>query len=109
MALASAHGIKQDGQPTSAMHRVLLVAMSKGATKLDATKLAGFPVGRLRALVKVSPALKALLDTARRARPLPARDSGVRGPGDPRRPGRKVPEPWGLRLVHRTATDDQVD
>ncbi|MGW0966565.1 hypothetical protein [Streptomyces sp. NPDC002516] len=108
-ALASAHGTKQDGRATAAMLRVLLVAMSKGATKLDGAKAAGFRAGRLSALVKVSPALKALLDTARRARPLPARDAGVRGPGHPRRPGRKAPEPWGFRLVQRAAADDQAE
>ncbi|MFB7330912.1 hypothetical protein ACFC00_04625 [Streptomyces adustus] len=108
-ALAAAHGRNQGGQYTPAMVRVLLVAMSKGATRLEAIKLAGFHVKRLRALVKASSPLEALLETARRARPLPARDAGVRGPGQPRRPGRKSPEPWGFRLVQRAGRDECGD
>ncbi|MFE2297604.1 hypothetical protein ACFXAW_05350 [Streptomyces sp. NPDC059445] len=108
-ALAAAHGVRQDERPTSAMLRVLLVAMGNGATKRDAIGLAGFRDSRLRALLRTSSAFKALLDTARRARPLPARGSGVRGPGLPRRPGRKLPEPWGFRLVQRAAADDEAD
>ncbi|MFD5637407.1 hypothetical protein ACFWJM_25155 [Streptomyces sp. NPDC127077] len=108
-ALAASHGVKQDKQPTSAMLRVLLVAMSNGATKLDAIELAGFRDSRLRALARASSTFKTLLDTARRARPLPARESGVRGPGRPRHPGRKLPEPWGFRLVQRAAEDDRAD
>ncbi|MET7987481.1 MULTISPECIES: hypothetical protein [unclassified Streptomyces] len=108
-ALAGAHGLRQGGKATPAMVRVLLVAMSNGATKLEAVKLSGFQVNRLRALVKASSTLKALLETARRVRPLPAREAGVRGPGQPRRPGRKPPEPWGFRLVQRPARDDPRD
>lgn len=85
-ALAAAHGVRQDERPTSAMLRVLLVAMGNGATKRDAIGLAGFRDSRLRALLRTSSAFKALLDTARRARPLPARSSGVRGPACPAAP-----------------------
>ncbi|MEY2242276.1 hypothetical protein [Streptomyces sp. BF23-18] len=108
-ALAAAHKVKQDSQPTPAMLRVLLLAMSNGATKRDALKPAGFQESRLRALVKASSPLKALLDTARRARPPQVRHAGVRGPGRPRHPGRKAPEPWGFRLVQRDGTEDQAD
>ncbi|MFG2951048.1 hypothetical protein [Streptomyces adustus] len=108
-ALAAAHGRNQGGPYTPAMVRVLLVAMSRGATRLEAVKLAGFHVKRLRALAKASATLEALLEAARRTRPLPARDAGVRGPGSPRRPGRKSPEPWGFRLVQRAAQGDSGD
>ncbi|MGW1728659.1 hypothetical protein ACWCQK_38005 [Streptomyces sp. NPDC002306] len=106
-ALAAAHGLKQGGGTTSAMVRVLLVAMSGGARKLDAIKLAGLPDSRFRALLKTSSTLKALLDAARRVRPLPARGAGVRGLGRPRRPDRKSAQSWGFRLIQRADPEDQ--
>ncbi|TXS43439.1 hypothetical protein EAO75_31480 [Streptomyces sp. uw30] len=104
-ALAAAHGLKR-GRHTPAMLRVLLVAMSNGTTTVGAIKLAGFPGRHFRSLVRASSALEALLEAARRARPLKAR-SGAFVPSSyrPRRPGQKPPSPWTFRLVRRGDPD----
>ncbi|MFE3580182.1 hypothetical protein [Streptomyces vinaceus] len=104
-ALASAHGIRPGQQSTSAMLRVLLLAMSQGSTKLEAITLAGFRHNRFRALLKASSALEDLLEAARRVRPPRQRAGYVPGGYRPRRPGRKPPPRGGFRLVRRGAPE----
>lgn len=108
-ALASAHGIRPGRQSTSTMLRLLLLAMSRGTTKLDAITLAGFRHNRFRALLKASPALEDLLEAARRVRPPRPRGSYVPVGYRPRRPGRKPPPRGGFRLVQRDAAEELQD
>ncbi|MFE2527648.1 hypothetical protein ACFXEL_25775 [Streptomyces sp. NPDC059382] len=109
-SLAAAHGLSQGVQLTPAMLRTVLVAMSGGATRLEALKLTGFGDTRFRALVKASSTLEALLQAARRVRP-PARTRGdhPRVPYRVRRPGAKQPVPRGFRLVKRDAHEEQPE
>ncbi|MFJ3778252.1 hypothetical protein ACIPX0_41875 [Streptomyces sp. NPDC090075] len=101
-ALAAAHGLRQDNSPTPAAIRVMLVALSSGTAGRTAAELAGFTAHRFRQLRKSSPALAALADSARRARPhRPAHF--VPNSRRPRRPG-EARTGTSFRLVLR---DDQ--
>ncbi|WP_141693557.1 hypothetical protein [Streptomyces sp. PTY087I2] len=102
-ALASAHATCPGKQHTPAMLRAMLVAMSTGATMLDALKLAGFSEYRFRLLSRSSPVLESLLAAARSARPS-RRSVYVPGTYRPRRPGRKPPPQGGFRLVRRSTS-----
>ncbi|MFF8258949.1 hypothetical protein [Streptomyces virginiae] len=99
-ALASQHGLEPGGTPTPAMIRVATVALSRGATWVEALAVSGFAQRRFRRLTKDSPALAALLEAARRARP---RISKVFVPATyrPRRPGQKRHSERAFRLVQR--------
>ncbi|MFK0172028.1 hypothetical protein ACIQU5_24865 [Streptomyces sp. NPDC090306] len=96
-ALADAHGITPGGEPTPAMIRVVLVALSRGTDWPTAARTAGFTLYRLRRLWRTSPSLVQLANTARMARPRlprgPAPASGRPGPAG--RPAREQ----GYRLV----------
>lgn len=101
-ALAVAHGVRTGEQHTSAMLRVLLVALSNGRTNSDAVQLAGFRPNRFRALVRASAVLPSLVAAARRVRT----SRGIAyAPGTyrPRQPGRKPPANRRFRLVRRNA------
>ncbi|MER5959887.1 hypothetical protein [Streptomyces longhuiensis] len=101
-ALASAHGLEPGGAKTPAMIRVVMLALSKGATWDAAAAAAGLSVRKLRQLWRESPTLIALLDAARRAR---SRKPSTYVPSTyrPRKPGLK-PSTNTYRLVQR---DDQ--
>lgn len=104
-ALAAAHGVRPGVQHTPAMIRVVLVAMSNGSTRLEATRLAGFRDNRFRVLVGGSSTLDALLKAARRVRP--PRGRGV-GTYRPRLLGKK-PASGGFRLVQRSTPEGEPD
>ncbi|MGW6013101.1 hypothetical protein [Streptomyces sp. NPDC055210] len=96
-ALAAAHGLGTGREATPAMLRVAAVAFIRGADWSTAARAAGFKPYRLRQLVRASPALGALLDAARNARPRKHRNpprasrrSGVAG---------RAANEYGYRLV----------
>ncbi|MER5886721.1 hypothetical protein ABT160_23090 [Streptomyces sp. NPDC001941] len=103
-ALAAAHGLRPGHDSTTpAMLRLLLSALSGGATKNDAARLVGVPERRLRRLTREFPALAGLLDAARSVRPRPRRSRPAYVPSTyrPRRPGQRTPAHGAFRLVQR--------
>ncbi|MER8046733.1 hypothetical protein [Streptomyces sp. NPDC094032] len=104
-ALATAHGARRGRRHTPAMVRVLLTAMSRGTTRRDAVRTAGFGEHRFRALLTGSSTLRSLLAAARRVRPPKPRSTYVPGTYRPRRPDRKPPVQGRFRLVQREAAD----
>ncbi|MFE7578022.1 hypothetical protein ACFU5Z_25125 [Streptomyces sp. NPDC057521] len=105
-ALASAHGTEPGRRRTPAMIRVVILAMSGGASWSSAADTAGITGSGLRQLWRASPVLVALVDAARHGR---SRGAGSRVPPSrrPSKPGRASPA-MGYRLVRRDAPDTPV-
>ncbi|MFE4212809.1 hypothetical protein [Streptomyces sp. NPDC056844] len=97
--LAAAHGLQPGGTRTPAVIRVVILAMSRGATWERAAEIAGITSSGLRRLWQSSPMLVALVDRARHARLRKPR-SYVPPSYRPRKPGRAAPAN-GYRLVQR--------
>ncbi|MEU8714071.1 hypothetical protein [Streptomyces sp. NPDC048663] len=98
-ALGAAHGREPGGARTPAMVRVVLLALSQGASWGTAADTAGLSTYKLRQMWRASPTLVALVDAARRVRP-PKATAFVPSSYRPRRPGRR-PAGTGYRLVQR--------
>ncbi|MEU2451046.1 hypothetical protein ABZ605_13385 [Streptomyces sp. NPDC012765] len=67
--LAAAHGYRPDGPLTPAMIRVVVTAIGRGDSWLDAARAAGIPTRGFRALWRSTPAFEALMRAAQQARP----------------------------------------
>ncbi|MFE2145648.1 hypothetical protein ACFXA3_28615 [Streptomyces sp. NPDC059456] len=99
-ALAAAHGLEAGGSTTPAMVRVVVLALSRGATWPEALAVAGFAHRSFRRLSDAHPLLAALVEAARRARPRRSKKF-VPATYRPRRPGQASPRPNAFRLVQR--------
>ncbi|MFF7340881.1 hypothetical protein ACFZAT_26595 [Streptomyces sp. NPDC008163] len=100
-SLASANGTEPGGRRTPAMVRVVILAMSRGASWSAAAETAGITGSGLRQMWRNSPVLVALVDAARHGRPRRA-GSYVPPSRRPRKPGGATPA-TGYRLVRRDA------